>query len=245
MSNFFNNTIYLESIDSTNTYLKEKELEDKTIVYSFNQSQGKGRNQKNWVNFKNKNIAISFLLKPENPFNHNLWYIASASLALTDILKNNNIKNYWIKWPNDIYIGKEKLAGILAESVWREAKNAKLIVGIGINVNCTLEEISLLDNKATSLSVQTGKNFNMHNFFNLYKEKLSNWLNLLYDKDGIKTIRENWIKYCNIMNKNVEWKNGAKIITGTITNIEEDGTLVLKTTKDNELKVISGEIKII
>ena len=244
MSDFFKDTIYLESVGSTNTYLKEKEIDDKTIIYTFNQTQGRGRNEKNWSGFSNKNIAISFLLKPEEPFNHNLWHIASASLALIDILNTYEIKTQWIKWPNDVYIGEDKLAGILAESVWRESRIAKLIVGIGININCSKEDLSLLDNKATSISIQVGREFDLHAFFSTYKERLSYWLKLLYSKKGIKKTREEWIKNCNILNKDVEWNNGSKKITGKITNIEHDGTLILMT-EENEFKINSGEIKVI
>ncbi len=237
---FNNNTIYLESIDSTNNYLKKGNFEETTIVYTFNQTKGRGRDQKAWKDYKDKNIAISFLLKPKKIFNNNTWYIAATALALIDILKKFHIKNSWIKWPNDIYIKNDKLAGILAESVWLSDRLTKLIIGIGININCTKEELSSLENRATSLFIQKGKTFDMNDFFNLYREQLSKWL-LILEKEGIFKIRKRWLKYCKIINKKVDWIKDGNKINGKIINIDADGGLLLKTKTGFE-KIISGEV---
>lgn len=60
---FFKNIIYLDTIDSTNTFLKINDFQDKTIVYTFDQTKGRGRGSKEWVDFKDKNIALSFIIK--------------------------------------------------------------------------------------------------------------------------------------------------------------------------------------
>lgn len=241
---FFNNVIYLDNIDSTNDYLKKGDFEDKAIVYTFNQTKGRGREQKSWVDFKNKNLAVSFLLKPKIIFNNNIWYIAAASLALIDIIEKSNIKDSWIKWPNDVYIKKEKIAGILAESVWQSNKTEKIIVGIGINVNCTIKELSILGNKATSFFIKTGIELNMQDFFYNYKNELSKWLSvLIFENNGIQTIKKNWLKYSKIFNKNVEWIIQDKKTAGKIVKIEDDGTLILRI-KDKDQKITSGEIRI-
>lgn len=241
---FFNNVIHLDSIDSTNNYLKNNNFEDKTIVYTFNQTKGRGREQKSWIDIKNKNLAVSFLLKPKFVFINNIWYISAASLALIDVIKKLNIKGCWIKWPNDIYVKKEKIAGILAESKWESKKIEKIIIGIGINVNCTKKDLSSLDNKATSLFIQTGLELNIKDFFYSYKDELSKWLSILFfKKNGIEIIKENWFKYSKIINKKVEWIVTDKKETGRIIKIEDDGTLILKI-KGKKQKVTSGDIRI-
>ncbi len=242
--NFFNNVIYLDNIDSTNDYLKNNNFENKTIVYTFNQTKGRGREQKSWMDFKNKNLAVSFLLKPEIFFNNNIWYIAAASLALIDIIEKLRINNSWIKWPNDIYIKKEKTAGILAESIWQSKKIEKIIIGIGININCTKKDLLILDNKATSFFIQTGQVLNIKDFFYNYKNQLSKWLSiLLFENNGTERIKENWFKYSKIINKKVEWSIQDKKVTGKITAIEDDGTLIIKI-KGKYHKITSGDIRI-
>ena len=239
---FFYKTLYIESVDSTNTYLKKRDCEDRIIIYTFNQTKGRGRNEKQWIDFKNKNLAISFLLKPATTIKNNIWYVAACSLALIKVLEKLRIKNSWIKWPNDVYIKNDKLAGILTESVWLSGKIERLIIGIGININCNLEDLSLLKNKATSIIIQTGEEYDLHDFFYIYKDELSKWLFLLIERDGIPIIRKEWIKKTKIVNKNVEWINNNNVIKGTILGINLNGSLLLKTDKQI-INVISGEIR--
>ena len=241
-TNFFDNVLFLESIDSTNDYLKENNFNNKTIVYTFNQTKGRGREQKKWLDIKDKNLAVSFLIKPEKIFYDNIWYTAATSLALIDIIKKSKISDYWIKWPNDIYIKKSKIAGILTETIWQSNKIKKIIIGIGINVNCTSNDLLILENDATSFYIQIGNISNMNDFFDKYKEKLSEWLSiLLYKKKGVSIIKKEWLKYSRIINREVEWKNQNRKVSGRIIKIENNGTIILRT-KEKEEKIISGEI---
>ena len=240
--NFFNKIIFLESVDSTNDYLKKNDFKDRTIIYTYNQTKGRGRDQKKWIDFKDQNLAISFLIKPDIIVNNNIWYIAASSLALIDIIKKMKISGYWIKWPNDIYIEKSKIAGILAESIWQSNRINKLIIGIGINVNCTSSDLSVLKNDATSFYILSGTKPDLKDFFNKYNKELSKWLTvLLCKKNGMIKVKKNWLKYCKILNKEVEWRTRDIKKSGRIVKIEDDGTIILRTEEKDE-KVISGEI---
>jgi len=241
---YFKKTIYLKSTDSTNTYLKDNKILPDTIVYTFNQTKGRGRNQKNWIDFTNKNVAVSFTIKPDNKIINSIWLIATASLALIDILKKNKIKNYWIKWPNDVYINKYKLSGILAESVWQQDEIIKLIIGIGININCNKSDLLNLNNDATSLLLESGKEYNLEKFFIEYKNKISKWLNILVNKKNLGKIKKAWLKNCKIINKKVEWQNGSKTLYGIITDINDEGNLIFQN-DDMTANIVSGDVKVL
>jgi len=60
---FFSAIKFFESIDSTNSELLNNEYEDKTLIYTYNQTKGRGRFDRKWITFKNKALALSFLLK--------------------------------------------------------------------------------------------------------------------------------------------------------------------------------------
>jgi BirA family biotin operon repressor/biotin-[acetyl-CoA-carboxylase] ligase len=242
---FFKNIIFLEVIESTNTYLSENDFSENTIVYSFNQTSGRGRNYKKWTDFKNKNIACSFVLNDVD--NNNVtWLIATSSIALIAVLKIFKIKNAWIKWPNDIYIEDKKIAGILAESKFVEGKLKKIIVGIGINVNCTKDDLSILDNKATSILVETDREIDIGDFFNKYRCFLEKWFYLLLIKKNVSKIKKIWFKYCKIINKKAKWINNGTTITGIIISIDNDGSIVFKQENDDKaIKINSGEISLV
>jgi BirA family transcriptional regulator, biotin operon repressor / biotin---[acetyl-CoA-carboxylase] ligase len=244
LKNFFNKIIYTETTESTNTFLKENDFEDKTILYTFNQTKGRGRENRNWINFSNKDLALSIGLKPQVVFQQNVWYISLISLSLIDVFKKLKIKNSWIKWPNDVYIENKKIAGILSESIWKNNSLSKFIIGIGININSCENDLKMItDKKTTSIFLETGKEVHLNDFVKMFIDSLSKWF-LLFEKNKIERIKKEWIKYCNIINKKVEWKSNEKKTIGIISDIDKDGFLYLKT-ENETIKIICGEISIL
>src|SRR5574344_439926 len=105
--------IYLPETTSTNTFCKEnsEKIEDKTIVYTFKQTSGRGRFNRTWVDLGSGNIFMSILLRPENvSILPNLTQFSALILAKT-FEKYGVIPT--IKWPNDILINGKKISGIL------------------------------------------------------------------------------------------------------------------------------------
>jgi len=238
----FRELIYLEHIDSTNSYLKKVEKNDRVLVWTYNQTEGRGRENRRWIDFKDKNLALSVLFLPEEPINI-LWYIATISLSLIDTLDSYGIKDRWIKWPNDVYILDKKLAGILAESVWSGDKIERLIIGIGVNVNTTEEDLTLIDKKATSIAIEIKKSVDIKEWTKNFITNISNRFELFLIEKNIKKIKEDWLKESKIIEKLVEWRdiNREIPITGIVKDIDIDGFLVLQT-KDKIFKVTSGDI---
>ena len=116
------NTIYLKSVDSTNSYaselLRQNNVPEGTLIYTFEQTKGRGQRGNSWESEPNKNIALSLVLHPSF-LSADKQYLLSkiTSLAVADLLaemlessaKENKVK---IKWPNDIYISEKKIGGI-------------------------------------------------------------------------------------------------------------------------------------
>lgn len=238
---FFKKFLYLEKVDSTNNYLKSVD-KDRTVVWSYNQTKGRGRENRKWVDFKDKNLALSILFIPTEFFN-TVWYIASASLAIIDTITYYGINNGWIKWPNDVYIQNKKLAGILAESLWQNNIIEKLIIGIGINVNTERNNLSIIDKEATSVAIEINKIIDIKEFTKRFIDNLSERFELLLTYNNIELIKEEWIKNSRIIGRKVEWHQIAKkeIITGIVRDVDNEGLLILES-EDRIFKVISGDI---
>ena len=126
-------SIHFETIDSTNTYLKEnyKNLDNFTFVDASFQTNGRGRNNRSWKSEKGENLLFSLLIKDESLIKEFKSLSIVSALSIIHVL---NINNLSIKWPNDIYHKDNKLAGILLEAISTN-KIECLIIGIGINVN--------------------------------------------------------------------------------------------------------------
>ena len=79
-----------------------------------------------------------------------------TAIAIAELLKDFGVMGVNVKWPNDIWVNREKLGGIIAE-VLSVNSSYKLSVGVGLNVNVSREELMLIDRPTTSLSILSGK----------------------------------------------------------------------------------------
>ncbi|MBL7883411.1 MAG: biotin--[acetyl-CoA-carboxylase] ligase, partial [Bacteroidia bacterium] len=134
------NSIHLQSVDSTNSYatemLRQISLPDGTLFYSFNQQNGRGQRGNEWESEPMKNVALSYVLYPKF-MDANKQFLLTKVIALgvadllTAIFKNESIvAEVKVKWPNDIYVNNQKIAGVLIENTIRDSLVQSSIVGI-------------------------------------------------------------------------------------------------------------------
>ena len=151
--------IKLDAIDSTNDFLKqlfkESDVEDYTVVMANEQTKGKGQMGAKWISEPGKNLTTSILVKDIRLSNKNIYdFNIAVAVSVIHVLKNIQIQNVTIKWPNDIMADSKKVAGILIENILKPDGSFTAIVGIGLNLNQTnFENLP----QATSLKCITGK----------------------------------------------------------------------------------------
>lgn len=115
-------------MESTNNKAKELVVpENEYIIYTKNQTGGRGQYDRKWIS--NKGITFSIVLKEENE-----EYYKIVPNAIINYLKEKNI-DAEIKLQNDIFYNGKKLGGILIENIYQENKYDKTIIGIGLNIN--------------------------------------------------------------------------------------------------------------
>jgi BirA family biotin operon repressor/biotin-[acetyl-CoA-carboxylase] ligase len=134
--------IYLPECPSTNDFLlaelDRQSLHEGLVVITSKQTAGKGQRGNTWVTEPDKNLTFSVLFKPTFMLpSHQFFMSMACSLAVADWLKSLNIEDVKVKWPNDVYIGKNKVAGILLENQLRGTVIQHSVWGIGININQT------------------------------------------------------------------------------------------------------------
>lgn len=141
----FKNFELLDEIPSTNSYLQELLQKNPTLpelygVFTRHQSQGRGQRGNTWHSKPGENIIISFLLRPQFLESNEQFVISElASIAvarcLAQFLDEDQKKQITVKWPNDIYYGDKKIAGILIEHSLTGNTIDYSIIGLGININ--------------------------------------------------------------------------------------------------------------
>ncbi len=144
-----------ESVASTNDEIRrlaQAGAADGLIVLAEHQTAGRGRRGAAWFSQSGESLAFSILLRPQEP--PALWprFALAAGLAVAEAVETF-APQVGIKWPNDIWLGQRKVAGILVEA---DADFA--VVGIGLNLN-TIDFPPAVAGIASSLRLETGQFF--------------------------------------------------------------------------------------
>ena len=131
--------LFFENLPSTNSHaaslLRDNKVSEGAVIYTNYQSAGRGQGGNKWESEENKNLLISIVLFPSmiSPADQFLLSMA-VSLGICDFL-DRYISAISIKWPNDIYVKNDKIAGILIENSIMGDHIENTIAGIGININ--------------------------------------------------------------------------------------------------------------
>ncbi len=136
----FGKWIYKQSAYSTNEEIAKsiprKGINTNILLYTHSQTAGKGQIGKKWYSGSHKNLSFSLMLPIQHLPANRQWF-----LNMTIALIAKNWIEKWvetevkIKWPNDIYVGNKKIAGILIVNNIKGSDIMNSVVGIGININ--------------------------------------------------------------------------------------------------------------
>lgn len=134
--------IEVDTTVSTNNYastiIREEEVTEGTVISTGFQTGGRGQAGNRWESEKGKNLLLSIVLYPDViPASDQFLLSKAVSMGIACFL-NRYIPDVAIKWPNDIYSGDKKIAGILIENAIAGSRIVHSIAGIGLNVNQTV-----------------------------------------------------------------------------------------------------------
>lgn len=131
----------LDRLASTNTYVKEHaaSLPDCAVVYTPDQTAGRGWGSNRWEAEPGKNLSFTILYRPERLAPARQWLVSvCTALGIVDAVGELiDPRDVSVKWPNDIYVGERKLAGILIENSITGDRLEHTVIGVGLNVNQT------------------------------------------------------------------------------------------------------------
>lgn len=226
----------LDTCPSTNDYAFSISREQQpAIVVCRTQTKGRGRFRRHWYS-DSDSLAFSVLLvarQGENTTRSKLTSLSGLAVCLA-VEELTGLKPL-IRWPNDVVIHEDKLAGILCE----QRKNA-VAVGVGINVNQTSfpEDIP----KAGSLRLATGRKWNK---FELLERAVTRLFGLLSDATAgednhlLEAIRQR----SSVLHHRVEVQTLFRRHAGTVIDLDAEGRLVLRTTSGRLMVVDSGQAR--
>ena len=185
----------LDTVDSTNRYVrdeaaalwKEAACDARMVaVVAKTQTAGRGQRGNVWLSQSGSNLLLSILLRPGEALAVTSQFCLSqaVALALHRSMKHFGIETV-LKWPNDIYVGNRKLAGVLVELDFSTSCIEQAIVGVGLNIN--QENFPSMDRIPASMKMLLGKEYScsevlaviLDEFGNLYEELLRGNMDML------------------------------------------------------------------
>jgi len=229
-----------DSIDSTNKYLKSKINEKNygTIVISNEQTNGYGKNDRQFISNKDTGIYMSILINPNCLIEESLKITILTSVAVLSAIKSVYNLDVKLKWVNDIILNDLKVGGILCESQINLNNNIidNMIVGTGINVK-NFEFPPSLKNIATSIENNTNIKISRNeliseiiNFFDLYFIDNKNYLNLYKENSYV-------------LGKDITVIQNDRQFFAKAIDIEDNGALIVQE-QEKIIKLISSDISI-
>ena len=222
----------IDRLDSTNNYAKtlisQGKAKNAQVIYAVLQTEGRGHASTVWESKKGKNLTFSLIIQPKNiEPKHQFLISQTVSVGIVNYLKHlaKNEKIH-IKWPNDIYVGMKKIAGILIENTIQNNQISFSVIGIGLNVNQT--DFSEKAGCPTSLSLINKTQYNLDFELEQLATDIVNMLNnLQFDTD--KACQTRYLEHLLFFNEDREYIVREEKITGKIIGVNEFGFLQIQT----------------
>ena len=229
---------YLTSTMDLAMQLGMNEAASGTLVLAESQTKGRGRLGRGWFSPKYKGIYLSLILRPKIlPAACPILTLMSA-VSICEAVKEAIDLDVQIKWPNDVLIHNKKVAGILTEMNAEVDKVNFVVIGIGLNVN---NDKKSLIAQATSLKQEQGQEISRVVLLQELLRRIESNYFLLEDK-GAQEIINKWRNFTLTLGTRVKVDYQNKHIEGQATDIDQDGSLLIR--KDSGLmqKVSSGDV---
>jgi len=240
--------IRFDSLDSTNIQAAklatESELPEGTVIVAREQAHGRGQDCSSWESEPGKNLTCSMLFYPRflpvgRQFELSKVVALGVWKTVSDLLPDDMVK---IKWPNDIYTGDRKVAGILIQnSILGETLDSS-IIGIGLNANQLVFRSGAPN--PVSLRMATGKEYDLDLLLEQLVKNIDEYYNILKSNPlgDIDKLYFDKLYRKNVMSK---FRKDGKIIRARITGLSEYGHLLLETADGSSLECEIKEIEFI
>lgn len=239
--------VYRDSVPSTLAIAKDmaergdpQELHG-LVVLAEEQTGGQGRMGREWFSPRG-GIWATVLLKPKIPVDRLFMVTMAGSVAIARALRREYDIGALIKWPNDIFIGSKKVAGLLQEISVDDDDVNYVLLGMGIDANIEIEDLPVeVRDIAVSLKDELGEPVDRNRLLARVLKELE--LRILQLESGeYDTILREWKSICLSMNRRVQVKTLLKTVRGEAVGIDKHGALLVR--KDNGVieKVFAGDI---
>lgn len=224
-----NSIVRLQSADSTNNYansqIRESMVPEGTVFLAYRQTAGRGQLKNLWESEPGKNLTFSVVLYPEFLEIRRQFMLSKVvSLGIYKAL-HKYVDSLKIKWPNDIYVGDQKLGGILIENSVMSGLLKNSVVGIGLNVNQTVFHSNAPN--PVSLRTLTNQHFDCEKILTEVLSGINEYYGMLRHGKEEK-IDQEFISFLYRLNEKHNFRSEDEVFEGEIIGVNKIGQLLIR-----------------
>jgi BirA family biotin operon repressor/biotin-[acetyl-CoA-carboxylase] ligase len=239
--------VVFEETDSTNERagkLGRAGAASGLTIFAEHQTAGRGRFGRRWESSAHLGLWFSLLLRPIFPLENWPRLTTWAAVAIAAALERSLDVRAEIKWPNDVFVGGKKVAGILIETGIDQAQESFAVVGIGVNANHAAEDFPAeLAAKATSLRVATGRTIDrpalaaaiLRELDRRFPEVDRRFPELIAEAAQRSLLLGRWVQV----------RSGDATLEGSAEGLDANGQLLLRTADATLQTLSAGEVTIV
>ncbi|HET6627714.1 MAG TPA: biotin--[acetyl-CoA-carboxylase] ligase [Nocardioidaceae bacterium] len=223
----------LQESASTNSVVAERARlgeQSGLVVVAEHQTSGRGRLDRSWVTPPRAALTFSFLVTPDRvPAARWPWLPLLVGIAVSEAVRRVAEVDAELKWPNDVLVAEQKVAGILVERVERVSGPAA-VVGIGLNVSSSADELPVPT--ATSLALHGARTLDrsviLREVLRAFEALYVQWQAELGDAG--RGLLESYVRRCSTLGRQVrvDLPTGEQL-HGEAVGIDTDGRLQVRT----------------
>ncbi|RMG32487.1 MAG: biotin--[acetyl-CoA-carboxylase] ligase [Planctomycetota bacterium] len=241
---------WADRIDSTNQALlaavqRGERLPSGYVLAALEQTAGRGRHGRRWISRPGRDLTFSFLLWLTEPPVRRASLLQATALGVSDWLIRQQHLAATVKWPNDVLVRDRKISGVLAEQAAVVGPAGEpVVVGVGINVNATAEELAAVGRPATSLRAETGRETDARSVLPDVLAAIERRL-VVWERGGFAALRKDWMRRCADVGRTVRVVNAetnAPERIGRVVGFGEAGEMLLRQADGSVVSVWSGDV---
>jgi BirA family biotin operon repressor/biotin-[acetyl-CoA-carboxylase] ligase len=210
------------------------------VIIAEEQTGGVGRMGRAWIS-PSGGIWVTIVLKPHIPIDHVFMITMAGSVAVARAIRKEFDLGALIKWPNDIFIGNKKVAGLHLELAAEADKVHYCLLSMGIDANVSLDMFSpAMQNEITSLSAEVGHNVDRASLLARILKEFENHY-LLIESGEYDAILREWRSLSCTLERRVEIRTLKNSFSGEAVDIDEFGALIIRKDNGKLEHVIAGD----
>ena len=203
------------------------------MVVAATQTAGRGRRGRRWHDAPGDSLLASIIVRPRLALRDLPKLSLATAVAVGEAIETVGALSVRLKWPNDVLVGRRKIAGILLES--RMAATSLVVVGIGINLGQRSFADDLAD-VATSVTLETGRTVAPETMLSAVLAAFDVW-RVRLEMEGFAPVRARWLEVAETIGCSFAADGRA----GVAVDLDPDGALVLRD-QDGLRRVVAGEV---